>query len=81
MGFSQLYDMMNSEIHIQVHGAGGTANYSSPCFRKCYDAALNDRQQDGEGGIDAAAMTGTWEKAFDEEQPAKGGCPAITTLR
>ncbi len=59
---------------------GGRANFSSPCFRKCYDAALYDRHDDGSGGIDAATMSGTWDKAFDEEDPSKGGCPAIMPL-
>jgi len=27
--------------------------------------------------MDAAAMASTWNKAFDEEDLGKGGCPAI----
>ena len=47
--------------------------YTSSCFRRCYDSARS-------GGIDAAKMSATWDAAFEEVEPAKGGCPAIAVV-
>jgi hypothetical protein len=54
-----------------VRCPGDKTNYTSSCFRDCYELGLR-------GGMDAARMQNTWDAAFDEEELAQGGCPAIT---
>ena len=66
--------MAQSNPSCWANCSGGKTNYTSPCFRHCYESARSL-------GVSAARMTGTWDAAFDQVDPAKGGCPAITVHR
>ena len=45
-------------------------NTSSTCYMECYEQAM--------GNMTALQLTAGWHTAFDNTEPASGGCPPLT---
>lgn len=53
------------------------SNSTSDCYLTCYDQAINGDSGKGMKKMPAEQVTEPWITAQKEDDPSKGGCPAL----
>ena len=73
----------NADAAVVAHGAKCFAKCPQPvdkntdCWLDCYRNTLMGDPAQNLTAVDPAAIIEPWERAFRENDPAKGGCPHV----